>query len=123
MTHRPLGETQPRVETMVMRCLKYDPECLWNYRRLVLQYWTLIDGVFSYDESTGVFTAQRGSLHLLTSPESIDRAFRLLVERKIVAFREEDRVRRAKLEEEYRIYHSPKNAVDYREGMNHFKEE
>jgi hypothetical protein len=122
MNTLPFSLRQHRVEDNVLKCIQYDAECMGSYKRLVLQYWTLIDRQFSYDAQKGVFSIHQSRIHLLTSPESIDRSFRLLVDRKVLQYSEADRLKREKYEREYREYHSPKNAVEYyREGADNYK--
>jgi hypothetical protein len=124
MIRLPFAERQRTVEAGVLKCIKYDAECMGSYKRLVLQYWTLVDRLFSYDAQTGVFSIQQARIHLLTSPESIDRARRKLIENKVLQYSEKDRTKMEQYEKEYRTYHSPKNAVEYyREGMINWKEE
>lgn len=123
MSKLPFPKRQRTVENGVLRCVKFDGECLASYERLVMQYWTIVDRAMAYDDETGIFKIHSARISHCTSPESIDRAFRTLVKRKVLQLSEEDQRRREKYEKEYREYHSPKNGVAYwTEGMEHWKE-
>jgi hypothetical protein len=120
---RTFEESQTLVEQNVYKCCKMDGRCMSEYRRLILTYWTFIDHAMKWDERQQCFYIFQHRVVGLTSPESITRAFRKLVEKKVLQLTLEQQEKRVKMEEEYRLYHSPKNDVKYyTEGMDHWKE-
>ena len=96
---------QRRVEDGVLKCVNYDGACLNDYRRLVLQYWTIVDGAAFYDPERRMFCVYNWNVHRLTSPESISRALRKLIEHRVVALGADTREHRDAAREEFRGYH------------------
>jgi hypothetical protein len=78
------------VEENVLKCIKKDGECMGNYERLDLVYWTEIDKVMIHDIKTDTFMVKGFNIHRLTSTETINRAFRNLVKHKAMLARKED---------------------------------
>ena len=78
------------VEQNVLKCIQKDGECIDNYERLAIVYWTEIDKTMIYDKKTDTFMVKGFNIHRLTSTESIGRAFRNLVKHKAMLARKED---------------------------------
>lgn len=102
----PFGDYMKTVQDVVFYCCKVEPECNVNYYVLVLTYWT-ITRAMKYNAEAQVYSVSKADSLKLTSPESINRAWRKLVEKGVIVLTEEEKLRRAELEKKYRAYHGP----------------
>ena len=99
-------------ERLVEQVVRKHPECLDQYRALILWYWTDVDRAFKFNPLTATFSIKAWNLYRLTSPEAISRAFRRLVEAKVVKVREETERGRRLNEEDMRNFHlAEKNII------------
>lgn len=92
-------------ERQVEQIVKRHPEALDSYAALVFFYWVESDKCMKYDPKTATFSIQSWNLNHLTSPEAISRAFRRLVEAKVVKVREETERGRRINEDDMKVYH------------------
>ena len=99
-------------ERFVEQVVKKHPECLDSYRNLLIWYWHDVDGALKYDPTTATFSLAIYNIYRLSSPEAISRAFRRLVEAKVVKVRTETERGRRVNEEDMRLYHlAEKNII------------
>ena len=99
-------------ERLVEQVVKKHPECLDSYRNLLIWYWHDVDGALKYDPATATFSLATYNIYRLSSPEAISRAFRRLVEAKVVKVREETERGRRVNEEDMKLYHlAEKNII------------
>jgi len=98
-----LGE----VERGVLKVLKMDPYIADGpqYKKLVLMYWTLIDGAFTFDRESGYYYTDMERFTEATSPEAISRSFRRLVDKEVKKLTPRTEARRREREEEYKEYY------------------
>jgi len=73
-----------------------------TYRKLLFNYWSWIDKAIIYDSKYHDYRMDERNIVLLTKPESINRAYRKLVEDGKIVLPENEIQDRASKEEEYR---------------------
>jgi hypothetical protein len=100
----PFGDFMETVQDRVFYCCKIEPDCNVSYEILALTYWT-ITRAMKYDPGTQVYSIAKADNFKLTSPESISRAWRKLVEEGRIVLTEAEKSRRSELETKYRAYH------------------
>ena len=96
-----------KVEQGVLKILEMDPYIADGpqYKKLILLYWVNIDKAFQYDKESGYYYTTPEDFAKATSPESITRAFRKLVEAEVAKLLPSTEKRRRDLETEYKTYH------------------
>jgi hypothetical protein len=98
-------------EKQVEQIVRRHPEALDSYRALLIWFWVEVDGAAKYDPKTATFSIKTWNLYRLTSPEAVSRAFRRLVESKVVIINEETERRRKLNEVEMKRYHLEQKGV------------
>ena len=101
------SDKRHKVEQGVLKILEMDPYIADGpqYKKLILLYWTHIDNAFIFDNPSGYYYTTPEDFAKATSPESITRAYRKLVEAEVAKILPSTKKRRRELEEEYRTYH------------------
>ena len=101
------SDKRHKVEQGVMKILEMDPYIADGpqYKKLTLMYWTFIDKAFTLDKPSGYYYTTPEDFKKATSPESISRAFRKLVEAEVAKLLPSTEKRRRDLETEYKTYH------------------
>lgn len=97
---------QHEVEEGVRQVLKIDPYVAEGpkYNRLCLLYWTHVDKVVTHDRESGYYYTDPDRFENATSPESISRAFRRLVDKAVAKLSPKTEERRRELQEKHRKY-------------------
>ena len=97
---------QHEVEEGVRKVLTIDPYVAEGpkYNRLCLLYWCHVDRVVTYDRESGYYYTDPERFEEATSPESISRAFRRLVDKAVAKLSPKTEERRRELQEKHRLY-------------------